>query len=155
MTEHTFFTLGEAAKVAGKSKATISNAIKSGRLSVHEKETGRYRIAASELFRVFPLNSSINATIERSLTPENERLNGPLDREIERRDERITALEREMHERLSDKDSVIEDLRRRLDTESEERRKLTALLTDRREKGPQEAPGGRWARAWSILRGKG
>jgi hypothetical protein len=44
-------------------------------------------------------------------------------------------LEREialLRERLADKDSVIDDLRRRLDTEAEERRKLTMILTDRR-----------------------
>jgi hypothetical protein len=34
--------------------------------------------------------------------------------------------------RLADKDSVIDDLRRRLDAEAEERRKLTMVLTDRR-----------------------
>jgi hypothetical protein len=43
-------------------------------------------------------------------------------------------------ERLADKDNVIDDLRRRLDTESEERRKLTALLTDQsRKPEPEQA----------------
>ena len=41
-------------------------------------------------------------------------------------------------ERIADKDGVIDDLRQRLDTEGEERRKvqaqLTALLTDQRPK---------------------
>jgi hypothetical protein len=37
-------------------------------------------------------------------------------------------------QRLKDRDGEIEDLRRRLDTESEERRKLTLMLLDRREK---------------------
>jgi hypothetical protein len=52
---------------------------------------------------------------------------------------RGTALEREnamLRERLAEvtefKDNVIEDLRRRLDAEAEERRKLTMILTDRR-----------------------
>ncbi len=52
----------------------------------------------------------------------------------------------------------INDLRRRLDDETEERRtaqaKLTALLTDQRATAPQKATEGRLARAWSILRGK-
>jgi hypothetical protein len=46
-----------------------------------------------------------------------------------------TPLEREialLRERLADKDDVIDDLRRRLDAEAEERRKLTMVLTDRR-----------------------
>ena len=37
-----------------------------------------------------------------------------------------------LRERLVEKDDVIDDLRRRLDKEAEERRKLTAMLTDER-----------------------
>ena len=44
MPEQQFFSLGEAAKATGKSKATISNALKTGRLSVHEKTESGYRI---------------------------------------------------------------------------------------------------------------
>ena len=46
-----------------------------------------------------------------------------------------------LRERLADKDDVIDDLRRRLDAEAEERRKLTLMLTDRR-------PQIRWWRRW-------
>ena len=46
-----------------------------------------------------------------------------------------------LRERLADKDYVIDDLRRRLDAEAEERRKLTLMLTDRR-------PQIRWWRRW-------
>jgi hypothetical protein len=41
-----------------------------------------------------------------------------------------------LRERLADKDAVIEDLRRRLDAEAEERRRRTALLTDQRPAAP-------------------
>jgi hypothetical protein len=44
-----------------------------------------------------------------------------------------------LRERLADKDSVIDDLRHRLDSEAEERRKLTALLTDQRKPEPEQA----------------
>ena len=71
------------------------------------------------------------------------------------------ALQREielLRERLGDKDNVIDDLRRRLDEEAEERRmtqaKFTALLTHEREKTPEKLVEGRFARAWSILTGK-
>ena len=71
------------------------------------------------------------------------------------------ALQREielLRERLGDKDNVIDDLRRRLDEEAEERRmtqaKLTALLTHEREKAPQKPIEGRFTRAWSLLTGK-
>lgn len=47
------FSIGQAARRTGKSKSTISRAIKSGRLSAH-KSGSTYEIEASELFRVFP-----------------------------------------------------------------------------------------------------
>jgi excisionase family DNA binding protein len=47
------FTLGTAAKHVGKSKPTISKAIKDGRLSA-TKVNGVFEIEPSELLRVFP-----------------------------------------------------------------------------------------------------
>lgn len=129
MNEHpkqAFFTLGEAAKAAGKSKSTISNAVKNGRLSVHEKTESGFKIAAAELFRAFPaerVNSSANGQNEQTLTGELNTLNRGLEREIEL-----------LRERLAEKDETIQDLRARLDRESEERRNLTAMLTDQRQK---------------------
>ena len=48
------YTLGEAAKACGKSKTTISKALKSGRLSFIEKTSAGYCIDPAELHRVFP-----------------------------------------------------------------------------------------------------
>lgn len=131
MNEQVIFTLGQAAKAAGKSKGTISKAIKDGRLSIMSREGGSYQIAASELFRVFPRNGSVNVQNERLETPKNDNLNSVLEVEL-----------RVLRERLTDKDDIIRDLRERLDTEGEERRKLTALLTDQR----QTENRGFWAR---------
>ena len=50
---------------------------------------------------------------------------------------------RELRARLLDKDAVIDDLRRRLDAEAEERRRLTAILADQR---AAPAPIRRWWR---------
>lgn len=155
MAEQAFFTLGEAAKATGKSKATISNALKTGRISVQDKTEGGYRIAASELFRVFPprsLNGSVNGPTEQILTPELNSPNRGLEREIE-----ILREERDRERRQFE--DTIDDLRCRLDAEGEERRKLTAMLTDQRAREappeePEAAREGRLARAWSILRGK-
>jgi excisionase family DNA binding protein len=47
------FTLGTAAKHVGKSKPTISKAIKDGKLSA-TKVNGVFEIEPSELLRVFP-----------------------------------------------------------------------------------------------------
>jgi predicted nucleic acid-binding Zn-ribbon protein len=48
------YTLGEAAIAVGKSKATISKAIKSGRISADKQPNGSYKIDPSELHRVYP-----------------------------------------------------------------------------------------------------
>jgi hypothetical protein len=52
------YTLGQAAKAAGKAKGTISNAIKSGRLSANRNDKGQYEIDPAELHRVYPLNDT-------------------------------------------------------------------------------------------------
>lgn len=48
------YTLGQAAKVVGRNKATLSAAIKKGRISAIKDENGIFRIEAEELFRVYP-----------------------------------------------------------------------------------------------------
>jgi hypothetical protein len=115
------YTVGQAAKATGKSKPTISRAIKTGAISATRNEDGSYTIDPAELHRVFPsvsLSSDETPDLKRSDTPA---LQVTLQREIE--------LLREM---MASKDAVIDDLRNRLDREGEERRKLTAILTDQR-----------------------
>ena len=131
------YTLGQAAKATGKSKPTIQRAIKSGAISASKAEDGSYVIDPAELHRVFPpVTSAGNAeqALKQSVPPSD---TGALQREIEL-----------LRERLADKDGVIGDLRARLDTEAEERRRtqaqLTALLTDQREQ--QEPQRRRWFR---------
>jgi predicted site-specific integrase-resolvase len=118
-----YLSLGQAAKESGKSKATISKYIKNGKLSVISKEDGSYQIEPSELFRVFPKCEQKTGINEQSQTLPQTGVNSLLQKEIDL-----------LRERLSDKNDVIADLRNRLDMESEERRKLTMLLSDMREK---------------------
>ena len=47
-------TLGEAAKLTGKSKPTISNAVKSGKVTGTKGADGVFQIEKSELIRVYP-----------------------------------------------------------------------------------------------------
>jgi len=61
-------TMGQAAKETGVSKATLSKALKNGRLSYVAKSTAGYEIDPAELFRVFPPKPSVNAEPERSET---------------------------------------------------------------------------------------
>src|SRR5271166_5305390 len=51
----TRFTLGQAAKLTRLSKATLSRAIRAGKLSANRLDDGAYSIDASELARVFPV----------------------------------------------------------------------------------------------------
>ena len=48
------YTLGTAAKATGKDRATISRAIKKGRLSAAKNDSGEWQIDPSELHRVYP-----------------------------------------------------------------------------------------------------
>jgi len=52
------YTLGTAAKAAGKSKTTIQRAIAKGLITAHKEKNGRYSIDPSELHRVFPMTST-------------------------------------------------------------------------------------------------
>lgn len=54
-------SLSQAAKATGKSKSTINRAIKTGKLSATRHEDGTYSIAASELFRAFPIGTATSS----------------------------------------------------------------------------------------------
>ncbi len=128
------YTLGEAAKATGKSKATISKAIKSGRISAVKDETGTFQIDPAELHRVYTPAVSIEHE-ETHDKPAGGPTNNGLVRELQARLEAA-------HERLSDKETVISDLREDRD---KWRQQATALLADQRLK-----PG-----LWARLTGRG
>lgn len=115
-------TLGSAAKLTGKSKSTLLRAIKSGRVSGARDGSGNYQIETSELLRVFPATFH-DAPVD---APRSSQTQDAQRRELEAL--RAIAEERQR---------TIDDLRQRLDAESEERRKLTAILTDQRNVTPK------------------
>lgn len=112
------YTLGEAAKATGKSKATLSKAIKNGRISAQKDETGTFRIDPSELHRVYPLNVDLEQTHTQANSAK-EADNSGLIRELQARLEAA-------QDRIADKESVISDLREDRDRW---RQQATALLT--------------------------
>lgn len=123
------YTLGEAAKATGKSKATISKAIKSGRISAVKDETGTFSIDPAELHRVYA--PTVSGEHEETLArPADNTINDGLIRELQARLEAA-------HERLLDKETVIADLREDRD---KWRQQATALLVD------QSPRPGFWAR---------
>lgn len=117
------YTLGEAAKATGKSKATISKALKSGKISGSKGDDGAYRIDAAELHRVYPPT----VESEREETPKETAVNGHQNALVKELEARLEAA----RERLADKEQVIADLREDRD---KWRQQATALLEDKRPK---------------------
>lgn len=118
------YTLGQAAKAVGKTKPTILAALDSGKISGSRNAKNHWQIEPAELHRIYPPitvreTEEFNGTEHSNLTPPNTALiteNKGLEKQVE-------LLENER-----------DDLRRRLDEETEERRKLTLMLTDQRRK---------------------
>ena len=102
------YTLGEAARVTGKSKPAISKAIKSGRLSASRADDGSYRIDPAELERVYPVTGSLNGQGRRDETQVDT---------SELTLWRTLAIERE---------ATIRDLRARLNSSENDRRQIEA-----------------------------
>ena len=130
-------TAKQAADQVGKSKAAIIKAIKTGRLSASKSDDGGWRIDPAELFRVYQSLPTASPDSALAHTPEHTGLAA----ELAAIREKLAASERERDRERHQLEETIADLRRRLDMEGEERRKLTALLTDQREKSPQKPAG--------------
>ena len=74
-------TLNQAAKICSRSKSTLLDAIRSGRMSAPKDDRGRYVIDPAELHRVFPFKSQTRLPDQfpepQPTTPENQ--SGPAD----------------------------------------------------------------------------
>jgi len=125
----------KAAKLAGVTTPTITRAIENGDITAEKKPKGGYLIDVSEIDRFKanrkPISNDIHSILQTN-TPNN-----------------YSALQVELEglrERLGDKDSVIDDLRARLDKSEEERRATQARLEDHRDKAEIKAAerGKRW-----------
>jgi hypothetical protein len=135
---HMSYTLREAAKASGKSKATIGRAVQSGRLSaVKDEATGAWRIDPAELHRVFPPRSS--GQVQDGSLSQSDVASETV--------ETAGLLRQERHERERERVQLqtrIDDLTHRLDDSEKERRtvqtQLTALLTDQRPKARRWLP---------------
>src|SRR3954453_6228660 len=123
------YTLGRAARATGKAKPTIAKSIQVGRISASRTADGAWAIDPAELHRVYPLTQQMNGQELRDLPGEPA----------------SAALAELLVERgrlVAEQVETIRDLRARLDAEAEERRKLTAILTDQRAARPS------WWKRW-------
>jgi hypothetical protein len=113
------YTLGKAALATGKSKTTLHRAITSGKISASRNEDGEYEIDPAELMRVYEIvtpEPQKHIELEQSVTVDETPV---LRVEIEGLKQQLVLLKDER-----------DDLRRRLDEDSAERRRLTLLLTE-------------------------
>ena len=126
------YTLTQASRTCGKSKATLPRAIRSGRLSAARDEVaGSWLIEESELHRVFPPRTTVPGTSASNDAPRTR------DRTAE-----LEARIAEMQEAARLRDDTIADLRRRLDTATGqlgEALQQVRLLTDQRTAPPAPA----------------
>ena len=118
------YTLGEAAKATGISKASISRAINSGRISAVKNEGGSFSIEPVELHRVYPPKSSgtVSGTSSETIRNTNGTVSNTPDSNV------LQARLDAALEQLRDRDGTIDDLRHRLDRSDEERREAQARV---------------------------
>lgn len=145
MGNSTYLTLGQAAEMCGWSKGAISKAIKSGKMSVHDKTKAGFQLDPAEVLRVFPKKTETlpNEQLE---TSEKHSVNSSVSTEVNALRQQIATAELERtreREQLTDR---IESLQQMLADEKSERRQLTALLSDQREKSAEPHRRGFWAR---------
>ena len=126
----TILSLNQAAKHAGVAKKTMLERLHhqdlSKKLSGEKDERGHWKIDTSELDRVFGEPDTPPVTETTNPPPENGNGNSALSVEVKMLRERIDGMEAERNREREQLSETIEDLRKRLDTEGQERRRLTA-----------------------------
>lgn len=141
------YTLASAAVAAGVNRSTILRAIKSGKLSARRLEDRSFRIDASELARVYELHQAAQGERE-ALPGHAQGLHQPAQAapdlatvvELAELRVKVKLLEREREMILDRERASVEDLRKRLDSEQEERRALQRLLSPPTPEKAQESP---------------
>jgi hypothetical protein len=134
------YSLKQAAEATGKTKPTILRAIQTSKISATRHQvTNAWQIEPAELHRVYPALAESVAqqnNSERLTQDETGREITLLRRELQLKDEQMGAFREERQRERAQFEGTIDDLRQRLDSEGEERRRLTAILTDQRTKTP-------------------
>ena len=105
------YTLGEAAIACGKSKSTLSKAIKSGKISAFKNDHGAFEIEPSELFRLYPptpppieQNTIETVEYEQNATPKNTSNIEVLQAKLDMANERIEELKQDKDKLEIDKE---------------------------------------------------
>ena len=145
MRNSTYLTLGQAAEMCGWSKGAISKAIKLGKMSVHEKTKAGFQLDPAEVLRVFPKKTE-TASNEQLETYNKHNVNSAVSVEADALRQQVATAELERTREREQLTERIESLQQMLADEKSERRQLTALLSDQREKDATPQRRGFWAR---------
>lgn len=138
-----FYTVGTAARATGKSKPTITRAIKSGQISAIREADGSYRIDPAELHRVFqPVTHDGNANGDKThgKTPSNnEMLQGTTEvlRELVRQ---IEGERDDLRRRLDNSEAAREREAEAREQAAAEIRRLTMMITNQKQQNAEPAP---------------
>lgn len=127
------YTLGSAAKATGKSKATISKAIATHRISATKNDIGEWQIDPAELHRVYPPQQ----TLLNDSAPTANAVNTNQTAEVERLKATVELLERLCHQIEGERDRLCRQIEGERDSLREQNIRLTALLNDQRAKTPE------------------
>lgn len=142
-------SLNKAAKEANVAKATLLDALKSGRLSAAKGDKGYWEIDPSELFRVFPKTGS-GVAAEPTPTPHENHIKTTHDKalevEIKMLREQLAFLEAERDRERDQLGDQIQNLREQIDRQNADHRQILSLLTDQRDKAQVPVRG-----FWSSL----
>jgi hypothetical protein len=98
------YTLGDAARATGMSKAALSKAIKQGRISATRKENGNLDIDPAELHRVYPPVNTKPSASEQERTQETLSENTRLQAKVEALGELLGQVKNERDDLRTDRD---------------------------------------------------
>lgn len=130
----TYLTLGKASQLTGKSKPTISKAVKDGKLS-GQKVNGVFQIERSELLRVYPAKASQPEQTKASAA-EASKNDALLELKLQHLEEKLRENEERMRKLEDERDQAIKDAR-------DDRTRFMALLEHQQPKS-----------MWQRIRGK-
>ena len=121
------YTLGEAAKACGMSKATLSKAVKSGKISATKNADGSFSIEAVELHRVYPITVETVAS-EQYETPKSTQVNTEISNEMLMLQIKLEAAHQRINDLETDKEAWRLQATRLLSLTSDSKRGIISRL---------------------------
>jgi hypothetical protein len=118
------YTLGEAAKACGMSKATLSKAVKSGKISATKNADGSFSIEEVELHRVYP----ITVESEQYETPKSTQVNTEISNEMLMLQMKLEAAHQRINDLETDKEAWRLQATRLLSLTSDNKRGIISRL---------------------------